>query len=328
MLNYKLIEFQKKIGLPIVIGYPYWLTIDPSNICNLECVFCPTGQRRNSREKAVMKFEDFKKIIDKLGKYLLLIEFCNWGEPLLNPDLEKMILYTHKYNIKTKLSTNLHINLSEQRAVELLTCGIDEIIVSLDGVSQQTYEKYRRKGNFELVFNNLKFLVEVKRRLNLKKPHIHWQFLVFKHNEHEIEIAKKMAQDIGDITIGFTAPFCSIDWVSTIEEYNRYIVKDNEVTFKPVEKSCNWLWDGITINANGSVSPCCSVEDEKDDFCNFFNKPFFLVWNNKKYIISRLYVRNKKFLPSGIYEKFKDEIICLRCDHIGVSNHININFVI
>lgn len=318
LFNYKIINIQKKLKTSIVIGYPYWLTLDPSNICNLGCVFCPTGQKRNSRKKSIMNFKDFKKIIDKLGKYLIYIEFCNWGEPLLNPELEEMIIYTKKYGIISRISTNLHISLTEERTIKLLSSGVSHIIISLDGSSQNTYEKYRRGGNFNLVFNNLKYLVQVKKKLNLKFPHIHWQFLVFKHNEHEIEKAKKLAEEIGVDSIGFTAPYCSYDWASSIDEYNRYKKSNDKIEYKKVEKVCNWLWDAITINANGSVSPCCSVEDEKDDFDNFFNKPFWKIWNGKKYRIARKFVRDRKFVT--------ENNVCVKCDHIGASNHNEINF--
>jgi MoaA/NifB/PqqE/SkfB family radical SAM enzyme len=317
LLNYKLINFYKKHKTSFVLGYPYWLTIDPCSICNLRCVFCPTGQHRGSRTQTKMSFKQFKKIIDKLGPYLIFIEFCNWGEPLLNPELANMILYTKKYSIKNRISTNLHLNLNYEEIENILTSGIDWMTVSIDGASQETYEIYRRGGNFGVVIENLKSVVKIKKELGLKLPHIHWQFLVFKHNEHEIEKAKILAKEIGVDSIGFTAPYCSIEWASTIEEYNRYKKIDEKIDYKTREETCNWLWDGITINSNGSISPCCSVEDEKDDFDNFFEKPFWKIWNGKKYRIARKFVRDRKLTK-------ENNIICLKCDHIGASNHSEI----
>jgi MoaA/NifB/PqqE/SkfB family radical SAM enzyme len=315
-LNYKLIEWQKKKMLPVVIGYPYWMTVDASSMCNLRCVFCPIGQRRNTRPNTVLSYGKFKKIIDKLGQYLLHIDFSNWGEPLLNKDIYRMISYAKKYDLTTKIDTSFNVDFSESDADNMIASGLDSIIISADGASQDAYEIYRRGGNFEKVVENMKLLVTLKRRLRTENPFIHWQFLVFKHNEHEIEKAKTMAKDIGVDSIGFTAPFCSTDWASTKDEFNRYLVKDDKVVFKQATPVCNWLWDGITINADGSVSPCCSVEDKKDDFDDFFAKPFWRLWNSIKYRTARKYIKSRL--------KPKENNVCTTCNHIGVSNHVEV----
>ncbi len=314
-LNYKLAEYQKKKKTSFVFSYPYWLTVDPSNICNLGCVCCPTGQKRGARSQSTMPLEKFKRIIDKFGPYLLHIDFCNWGEPLLNQEISKMIAYAKRYGPTTKIDTNLNIDLNEKTASELVGCGADKLTFSIDGASQETYEKYRVNGNFNMAIENMKLLVNAKRKLKSSAPVLHWQFLVFRHNEHEIEKARLMSKEIGVDSIGFTAPFCSPEMASTIDEYNMYKEKEgNTRTYKSLETFCEWPWDGITINADGSVSPCCSVEDQKDDFDNIFNKPFWLIWNGKKYRQARKYIRNRK--------RISGENVCVKCDHIGVSNHM------
>ncbi len=321
-LNYKLIEWQKRKKRNILFGYPYWLTIDPTNLCNLECRFCPTGQKRGSRPQEIMTIKRFKSIMNKIGRFLLYVEFCNWGEPLLNKSILEMIAVAKKYKARTFVSTNLNIQMTQEYAEQLVLSGLDRMTISLDGASQETYEIYRKNGKFDLVLNNIKMLAAAKRKLNSKTPHLHWQFLVFKHNEHEIERARKMAVESGVNDIGFTAPFCAPDWVSSIDEYNNYIVRDNDkaVSFKHAEtKLCNWLWDAVTINADGSISPCCSVEDKKDDFEMYSAwKPFFFIWNSKNYRTARKYVAEK--------HKCGKENICTKCDHIGASNHREISY--
>jgi radical SAM protein with 4Fe4S-binding SPASM domain len=314
--NFRMIEYQKKIMSPIVVGYPYWLTIDPSSICNLRCVFCRTGQRRGGRTNAILSFRDFKRIMNKLGPYLYHIDFCNWGEPLINKEIHKMIEYAKRYGPTMKIDTNLGIDLTAAELEALINSGIDKMNISIDGASQSTYEVYRRDGDFGKVIQNLKLLIAKKIEMHSSTPHIHWQFLVFKHNEHEIEKARQMAKEIGVDSIGFTAPFCSPEWISSINEYNNYIVKDDSVDFKKENRMCEWPWDGITVNANGSVSPCCSVEDEKDDFGNIFKTPFWLLWNGRKYRAARYYIRDRQ-------NPTKDNV-CNICDHIGASNHARI----
>lgn len=323
--NYQLIESQKKNKEVVLKGFPYWLTIDPTNICNLECRFCPTGQKRGSRPQKIMDMNLYKSIMDKIGKYLLYVEFCNWGEPLLNKNMAEMIKIAKEYEAQTFVSTNLNINMTQEMAESLVKSGLDRMTISIDGATQKSYEIYRKNGNIDLVFKNVKLLVEAKKKLNSVTPHLHWQFLVFKHNEHEIEKAKEMAQEIGVNDIGFTAPFCDTKWASTIPKYNNYIVKEQpnsqekKVIFKNADKQlCNWLWDAITVNADGSISPCCSVEDKKDDFEMFdCNKSFSEIWNSKNYVQARKYVLDRI--------KTDFENVCTKCNHIGASNHRNIS---
>lgn len=316
-VNYALIEYQKKKKTSLVLGYPYWLTVDPSNICNLHCPCCPTGQQRGTRSQTQMSFDSFKKVMDKLGKYLLHIDFCNWGEPLLNRDIAKMAKYAKKYAPSMKVDTNLNVDMTPEFAEELITSGLDRITMSVDGASQETYEKYRRAGNYAKAIENMKLLVETKKRFKGSGPHLHWQFLVFKHNEHELEKAKELSKKIGVDSIGFTAPFCPVEMASTIEEFNKYKGKKEDTPiYKKLEEICNWPWDAITINADGSISPCCSVEDQKDDFDNYFKKPFWMIWNGKKYRQARKHIASRR---GG----FKDNV-CVKCDHIGASNHAGI----
>ncbi len=318
--NFILIEREKLNRAEYVSGYPYWLTIDPSNFCTLRCPFCPTGQGRNSRTKAMLSTDNFKKIIDELGPYLIHIDFCNWGEPLLNKQIYEMIKLAKQYHIDTKIDSNLN-NLSEEDAEKLILSGLDKLIVSIDGATAQTYSKYRIGGDFNKAFNNLKLLVRKKEELNKAYPHICWQFLVFRHNEHEIEIVKKMAKDLG-VKAGITKAFIGDkDWIPLNDDYSHYQKKEeisdsrtSEHFKAPQEPLCNWPWEAVVINPNGSVSPCCSVEDEKDDFGSIFGSPFKDIWNNGKYRQARKFVKDR--IESGK----EDNNICIKCRHSGLIN--------
>ncbi len=320
LLNYMIIEVQKCRKDTFVFGYPYWLTIDPTNICTLRCPFCPTGQQRNSRPKEAMFFQNFKKIIDELGPYLIHIDFCNWGEPLLNKELFDMIAYAKKFFIDTKVDTNLNY-LSEEDAEKMILTGLDRLIVSIDGTSQETYSKYRVGGDFHKVINNLKTLIEKKKELNRKNPFITWQFLVFRHNEHEIEEVKRLGRELGVYAVGITKAFIGDkDWIPINEEYSHYKKEEIKSEYtsehfkKPPDRFCNWLWEAIVVNSNGSVSPCCSIENEKDDFGNIFQHPFREIWNNQKYSIARRYIKDKQSINTS------NSNICIECRHLGLTN--------
>ena len=318
--NFLLIEQGKQRREEYVSGHPYWLTIDPANFCTLKCPFCPTGQSRGSRTKGILSWDNFKKVLDELGRYLIHIDFCNWGEPLLNKDIYKMVKLAKQCNIDTKIDSNLN-RLSEKDAEDMILSGLDKLIVSLDGTTPETYSKYRIGGDFSKVMAHLKLLLKKRKELGKSSPYISWQFLVFRHNEHEIEEVKRIGKDIGVDHIGITKAFIgNKDWIPLNEEYSNYKreeIQDDLTSqyFKPPQdRICNWPWEAITINPNGSVSVCCSVEDEKDDFGNIFESSFKEIWNNDKYRQARRFIKDKVKSEKG------NNNICIKCKHLGLIN--------
>lgn len=312
-INSKIVNWQMKKGHTFLFGKPYFMVLDTTSFCNLECNCCPTGRKLNTRTKTTMSLEQISKILNFFGKYLKEIILFNWGEPLLNPNIIDVIKTIKKHDIFLSISSNLNVDLTEQKADELINSGIDYFICSIDGITQKTYETYRKKGNFNKAFDNLKLLINSKKKFKTDAPIIEWQFLVFKHNEHEIEQAEKIAKEIDVDKFNLRAPWCPTEMVSTIDKYNNYIIDNNKQTFKPVDKYCNWLWNAIVINANGSVSPCCSVENEDEDFGNIFTTPFYKLWNNKNFRQAR------KFNITRKKTDFSNR--CTVCEHIGTVNH-------
>jgi MoaA/NifB/PqqE/SkfB family radical SAM enzyme len=129
-----------------------------------------------------MPFDDFKKIIDELGEYLYKIDLHNWGEPLLNEEIYKMICYAHKHDIKVDLSTNLNF-FNKIKARKLVESGLDCLIISLSGISQESYQKYHIGGKFNKVIEGTIKIIEIKKVLHISTPFLIWRFLVMKHNE-------------------------------------------------------------------------------------------------------------------------------------------------
>jgi radical SAM protein with 4Fe4S-binding SPASM domain len=318
--NYILADVQKAKKETFLYSYPYWLVVDPCNYCQLSCPFCPTGQKRNVRKKAKLSFADFKAIMDKLGPYLIHIDLVNWGEPLLNEDIFRMIKYAKGFHCDIKLDSNLN-SLNEDSAEEMVLSGLDKIVVSIDGLTEETYSKYRVGGNFKLAMDNLKLLIKKRQKLKSRKPYITWQFLVFRHNEHEIEQAQRMGRDLGVDHVGITKAFIGDkNWIPLNTQYSNYNLEEikGELTYDSFKVKqdafCHWPWEAITINPNGTISACCSVEEEKDDFGNIFDESIEYLWNNQKYISARDYIKDKK---NG---EALDNNICFSCRHLGLIN--------
>jgi MoaA/NifB/PqqE/SkfB family radical SAM enzyme len=297
-----------------VRGYPSHLFIDVTNICNLKCPLCPTGMGAPGRPKGMMPLAMFKRVIDEMGKYLISVDLFNWGEPLLNKEIYEMVAYAHKHHIVTSISTNLNY-LPGNSAERLITSGLDILILSIDGASQEVYEKYRVGGNFSKVIDNITAFVKKKRQLGVDHPYIYWQFLVMKHNEHEIETAREMAAELGVDKIAFDHAYLPVatrreamNWLPMDSKYHRYNLEELEKVWDAQEDqkellesanesviledfkrriNCSWLWTQATINCDGSLSPCCAIFEPAGDFGNLSHESFKNVWNNEKYKASR-----------------------------------------
>lgn len=300
-LNWALAIFEMKLRVRNVRARPLKLTFEPTGVCQLRCPLCPTGLRNQARRGEHAELETFKRLMDEIGRYVFFIDFFNWGEPLLNPQLEDMVQIAGSNRIGTCISSNLSLPLPDERIKRLLTCGLDEIMVSLDGVSQQTYSTYRRGGNYELVLGNMRRIIEMRNTLGLKKPYVKWRFLVFKFNESEIEKARELAGSIGVDRLIFEAPYINDErfnlsqedkktvasWGSDDRAYNR-----NHPLYKglggktPSAKSvrCDWHYVSSCINWDGTVSPCCTLYDDADSFGKLTGeKSYMAVYNNANY---------------------------------------------
>ncbi|HBL16277.1 MAG: hypothetical protein A2X36_04295 [Elusimicrobia bacterium GWA2_69_24] len=351
LANYVLVGWEMSRGATRLRGKPYWLTVDPASFCQLRCPFCPTGAGRNVRPQAMLRLDHFQRLMGSLGATLIHMDFMNWGEPLLNPDLYAMIAEAKRHHVDTMLSTNLHA-FDEAAAEKLVRSGLDRVIISIDGLTQETYSKYRVGGDYAKVTANLKLLAAKRKELASATPRIEWQFLVFKHNEHEIEQVKETALALGADNAGITAAYLPFrpgirdEWLPRRREYALYdydsfpdsppwhwdasqpkaegekppevAVKVYQADTREERTPCNWPWAGLAVNPDGSVSPCCSVEEKEYDFGVFDGEgEFDALWNNAAYQkarehIARFVRREAESIPNSKHA-------CERCFSIGRS---------
>ena len=194
-INRIIIKLSYRFGVSKLFSMPKMLALDPTNLCDLKCPLCPTGLRDKAVQRGSIKLEQFKVIVNRLGKYLQSINLYSWGEPLLHKSLVDMIRHT-AINHKIRTITSVHLgNLSEEQVEGLVTSGLDKLIVSVDGATQEVYQKYRVGGDIEKVFSNMKRLVEAKKQHN-SKVNIVWNFLVMRQNEHQTEMSRSLAREL------------------------------------------------------------------------------------------------------------------------------------
>jgi radical SAM protein with 4Fe4S-binding SPASM domain len=265
-----------------VNSLPYIINIDSVNACNLACPFCVTGTKQLDRRKALFPTAKAKKLIDNVSSHALLARFHNWGEPFLNKEIFELVRYAHEAKIHTTVSSNLSIEV-DNLAEKILDSGLDNLHISIDGLTQSTLEIYRRNANLELILKNIKEIVDLKRKRGSRTPRIEMAFLVFRHNEHELARLDEMKRELG--VDAFTASSAFI--------YHDTFVPENR-RFPPSQhiwsNNCHYLYSELMVEADGKVSPCCTNTSDKFDVGNvdeindlheFWNKPIFMAMRAK-----------------------------------------------
>jgi radical SAM protein with 4Fe4S-binding SPASM domain len=280
----------KITGKPVQWGYPISISFEPTTSCNLRCPECPSGLRAFTRPTGMLQKDFFRQTIDQLSKELLYLVFYFQGEPYLNPAFLDMVKYAAGKGIYTATSTNAHY-LTEENARKTVESGLDRLIISIDGTTQEVYQQYRVGGKLNKVLEGARNIVKWKKELKSKTPFVFFQFLVVKPNEHQIEDVKRLAKEIGVDEVRFkTAQVYDYEHdpnnlIPTIEKYSRYRKnQQGQMEFKNALNNHCWrLWHATVISWDGLVVPCCFDKDAQHPLGDLKGKSFKEVWHNDKY---------------------------------------------
>ena len=290
ILNWILVESSIYFKPDKPWGWPTHLQIEPSAVCNLNCAFCPvtTGLKRPTGHMGPATFE---RIINEVGDYLLLILLWDWGEPFLNPSIYEMIAYAKTRKIKIVSSTNGHVFSRGNHAERLVQSGLDSIIFAVDGISQDTYKKYRRNGDLGKVTAGIKKVVAAKEAFGSETPLINLRFIPMRHNEHEIPKLKEFARSLGvnALSLKTLNPYEQGECHSTQASGKEFVPQDSRyqrfrcdpVTGSRIrlEKNpCKRLWNNPAIHWNGSVSSCTFDPHARFSLGNLNTRSFREIW--------------------------------------------------
>ncbi len=303
-------QWSRIIGRPVQWGLPLSVSFEPTTSCNLRCPECPSGLRAFSRPTGMLKKDFFRETIDEIHEHLIYLIFYFQGEPYLNPDFLDMVKYASSKKIYTATSTNAHY-LNDEAAKKTVESGLDRLIISIDGTTQDVYKQYRVGGNLDKVIEGAKNIIKWRTALNSKTPFVFFQFLVVKPNEHQIEDIKKLAEEIGVDEVRFkTAQVYDYEndpngLIPLQDKYSRYkIGKDGK--YKPKNKMVNrcWkLWHANVITWDGLVVPCCFDKDAMHQMGDLKSGSFKTIWKSVAY---------KKFRASLMTGR-KNIDICSNC---------------
>ncbi len=269
-------------------GMPVSVSIEPTTSCNLRCPQCPSGLREFSRPTGMLDMAMFSKAMEQLGTKLTYLTLYFQGEPYLNPQFLAMVKLASDKKIYTATSTNAHY-LSDENCVETIRSGLDRLIISMDGISEDTYKKYRIGGDLEKVIEGTKNLVQWKRKMKSKTPFIIWQFIVFSHNEHELSELKTIASNIGVDQLKLKSAQIydfesAIDLIPKNPKYARYSIKKAGYAIKnKLLNHCWRMWQGCVITWDGKIVPCCFDKDATYRLGDISDKTFTEIWHGQAY---------------------------------------------
>ncbi|MBI9113155.1 radical SAM/SPASM domain-containing protein [Maridesulfovibrio ferrireducens] len=293
----------------IPLESPFLVFIDPSNICNFKCTFCPTGNekllQKTARKKNVMTLKIFKKIIDDIGHFpnkLKVLRLYKDGEPFLNPNLEKMVEYAKKNsNIQRVETTTNGSLLTPKRSKAIINAGIDQINISLDGMSNEQFLKFTKtKIDFNSFVKNIEYLYNNKKNCTILIKTV--QDILTKETE------KKFYDTFSPIADKIYVERIVPVWPEFDAGHNS---KNGEVGLfgQPLNKIdvCPFIFYSMAINSNGSVSLCLFDWKHQMIIGDVKTTTLLDIWNSKK-----LNEFQKKFLNG----KRENIIFCRHCEQI------------
>ncbi len=273
---------------PLVWGWPISIMIEPISRCNLQCPLCPIGARELTRDLGTMSLENYRRILNNVGRYVKVIALWNQGEPTINDDLPNMIGMASARGIFSMVSTNGNLLHRRDLIPRLLDAGLSELIFSIDGLTPDSYKIYRIGGNLEVVIENLKETRRLRDERGLKYPRLVMQWLPMKHNQHEIPYLRAKAKEWGadSVEIKTTQIYTdeqAADYLPDAEELRRYQRVGEKWDTKRRYQSCKRLWYSTMIDWNGNVVPCCFDKDEQFLMGNALTQDFRDIWHGEKY---------------------------------------------
>ncbi|MBQ0141460.1 MAG: radical SAM protein [Prevotellaceae bacterium] len=282
-------------GICRVRHLPTFVSIEPAHTCQLTCPDCALGSGQTAKG-GLMPLTTFEHILNQLAPSVHTMQFYFQGEPLLNPDLPKMIALAHKRHIYTVVSTNAQA-LTPFLAQQLTEAGLNRIIVSIDGFSQKSYEQYRKGGSLHEAMDGLQYLHDAQQG---HQPWIELQVLRLRSNEHEWDFVRHNYRHMGANSLTFkTAQFIDFENGNPLMPSNpkycryeqqadgRYHLKHSRngaqsTIHNPLSTPCHRLWTGCVITTTGEVLPCCYDKQSRYSFGNILQQDIQTIYHSDK----------------------------------------------
>lgn len=277
------------LGRPLHLGLPWTLSIEPTTACNLACPECPSGLKHFSRPTGKLSLENHRLLLEKIPSSVFYINYYFQGEPFLNPDFLSLVSQAKQKRIFTSTSTNAHF-IDAQKAKEIVQSELDQLIISIDGLTQKTYEAYRKNGQLKKVLEATEHLISAKKELKSHTPYLVFQFLAVRDNEHEISEIQRMGKElcVDEVRIK-TAQLYDYKHGNALmpknEKYARY-KRNHDGTYSLKYKTGNYcwrMWGGSVLTWDERVVPCCFDKDAQYQLGQLTTNSMKTIWRSESY---------------------------------------------
>ncbi|MFO7723096.1 MAG: radical SAM/SPASM domain-containing protein [Bacteroidales bacterium] len=273
----------------LVPAGPAAISAEPTTRCNLRCPECPSGLRQFTRPTGNIDPEVFNTWLSSLQHQVLWLNLYFQGEPMLHPGFFDLVKMARAKKMYTMTSTNGHY-LDDDHCRGIIASGLHRLVVSLDGMDQETYEQYRRGGDLNRVLEGIRRLAAMKRELGSRTPHLEVQFLVLRTNEHQLGEVRRLMKLHGVDAIAFKSAQIynfreGSPLIPETDRYSRYRKHpDGTCTLKSkLPNYCRRAWFSTVITWDGMVVPCCYDKDATFAMGSLQSDPFTAIWKGKKY---------------------------------------------
>jgi radical SAM protein with 4Fe4S-binding SPASM domain len=246
----------------VVLGKPWAITVEPSSVCTLSCPECLVGMGMIRRPK-FMSERTYMSLLAGLPQTVFYVNLYWQGEPLLDEHVYEKIREAKKNRLLVALSTNAQ-GLTREVAEKLVLAGLDKIIISMDGVDEETYLKYRQGGDFYQTVQALHFLDEVKRKHNCIHPLVEVQMILFDYICKR-DINKKIK----------TYPHDKIIFKKPQYYHSQKQVRGERFV-------CPKLQQSLAIATTGDVVPCCQDKLLQWSLGNIEQKNVSDIWQSNE----------------------------------------------
>jgi MoaA/NifB/PqqE/SkfB family radical SAM enzyme len=286
LLNYAVYRAERRRFATVHYAPPA-VQVETNGSCNLRCPGCVTGLLLPAGgRKRKARLDDLTSLVDRIHRRTFQLSFHRQGEPLLSEHFYPAAAYATAKGLWTVAHSNLSLD-TEDLAGRILASKLCNLVVSCDGATQETYEKYRRRGRVDLVFDNIRGIDDAKRRSGARFPWVTAKFVVFDHNWHELKLYRERALAAGanDVlfVVGFSGSIYATGEAATESEFDLHTLRWKKRDLEPL---CAEIWDSMGVDHDGGVLPCCYAYTDDHLFAapdDAAGSSILERWNSPKY---------------------------------------------
>jgi len=300
-----------KLETVIPLKVPFIINVDPSDVCNFQCKFCPTGDRElmkktPGRNHGVMSLDLYKKIIDDIcafEKPIKVLRLYKDGEPLLNPDFAEMVRYAKEKKCSERIDTTTNaVLLTPEKNLAIIEAGLDRINISIEGINARQYMEFSNyKIDFDKLVRNIRHFYENRKQCEI----------IVKINGDILsdEDKNKFYEIFGDIADGVFIEHVMSCWpefelkgVNVNQEYGIYGQKIKEV------QVCPYVFYSFSVNSDGTASTCFLDWSRKLIIGDVKSESVKDIWLGKKL---------KEYQKMFLMKKRKEHPVCGNCGQMS-----------